>query len=125
MKKLLTTLLLSVWSLIALSQSDTRAFSLTIGIRDNIYQEFTWGETQILQETIPIKFNGKDITIYTEDIQYYQTLMPEYKTNGGSYWFAYDVNMKKCKFYMVESKGTNFVMVEYDDVCIIYGVVYE
>jgi hypothetical protein len=125
MKKLLTTLLLSVWSLVALSQSDTYAFSLTIGIRDNIYQEFKWGETQILQETIPIKFNGKDVTIYTEDIQYYQTLMPEYKTNGGSYWFAYDVNMKKCKFYMVESKGTNFVMVEYDDVCIIYGVVYE
>ena len=125
MKKLLTTLLLSVWSLIALSQSDTYAFSLTIGIRDNIYQEFTGGETKMLEETIPIKFNGKDITIYTEDIQYYQTLMPEYKTNGGSYWFAYDVNMKKCKFYMVESKGTNFVMVEYDDVCIIYGVVYE
>jgi len=125
MKKLLTTLLLSVWSLIALSQFDTHVFSLTIGIRDNIYQEFTWGETKMLEEMIPIKFNGKDITIYTEDIQYYQTLMPEYKTNGGSYWFAYDVNMKKCKFYMVESKGTNFVMVEYDDVCIIYGVTYN
>ena len=111
MKKLLTTLLLSVWSLIALSQSETHAFSLTIGIRDNIYQEFTWGETQILQETIPIKFNGKDITIYTEDIQYYQTLMPEYKTNGGSYWFAYDVNMKKCKFYMVESKDLRILII--------------
>jgi len=101
------------------------AFSLTIGIRDNSYQTFTWGETKLLEKNIPIKFENKDITIYTEDIQYYQTLMPEYRTDGGSYWFAYDVNMKKCKFYMVESNGTNFIMVEYDDVCIIYGVNYE
>jgi len=125
MKKLLTTLLLTVWSLIALSQTDAYAFSLTIGVRDNSYQSFTWGETKLLEKNIPIEFENKDITIYTEDIQYYQTLMPEYKIDGGSYWFAYDVNMKKCKFYMVESNGTNFVMVEYDDVCVIYGVSYE
>ena len=125
MKKLFTTLLLTVWSLIVLSQTDSYAFSLTVGIRDNAYQDFTFGDTRFLEERIPIKFNGKDITIYTEDIQYYQTLMPEYTVKGGSYWFAYDVKMKKCKFYMIESNGTNFVMVEYDDVCIIYGVSYE
>ncbi len=51
--------------------------------------------------------------------------MPEYEANGGSYWFAYDVNMKKCKFYMVESDdGTDFIMIEYDDACIIYGIIY-
>ena len=123
MKKILLTIVLSVWTTITFSQT---LYSLTVGMRDNSYQKFNWSETKMLESPISIKFNNKDITIYTEDIQYYQTLMPEYKVNGGSYWFAYDVNMKKCKFYMVESDdGTDFIMIEYDDACIIYGINYE
>ena len=51
--------------------------------------------------------------------------MPEYETENGTYWLAYDVNMKKCKFYMLNSDEQNFIMIEYEDVCIIYGVNYE
>jgi hypothetical protein len=121
MKKTILTLVLAVWATITFSQY---VFSLSIGVRDNASEKFTWGESKLLESTIPVKFNGKDITIYTEKTQYYQTLMPEYEVDGGSYWFAYDVNMKKCKFYMVEIDGTDFIMIEYDDVCIIYGVNY-
>ena len=121
MKKTILTLILALLTTISFSQS---VFSLTIGVRDNSDEVFTWGDTEMLKSTIPVKFDGKDITIYTEKTQYYQTLMPEYEVDGGSYWFAYDVNMKKCKFYMVESDGTNFIMIEYEDTCIIYGINY-
>ena len=122
MKKTLLTLVLAVWATITFSQT---LYSLTIGVRDNSSEKFAWGETKFLGTPISVKFNNKDITIYTEDIQHYQTLMPEYEANGGSYWLAYDINMKKCKFYMVESDdGTDFIMIEYDDACIIYGINY-
>ena len=122
MKKTLLTLVLAVWTTITFSQT---LYSLTVGVRNNSSEKFNWGETKMLETPISVKFNNNDITIYTEDIQYYQTLMPEHEANGGSYWFAYDVNMKKCKFYMVESDdGTDFILIEYDDVCIIYGITY-
>jgi hypothetical protein len=122
MKKTILTLVLALLTTVTFSQY---AFSLTIGFRENSDERFTFGKTKIMESNIPIKFDGKDITIYTEDIQYYQTLMPEYETENGTYWLAYDVNMKKCKFYMVNSDEQNFIMIEYDDVCIIYGVNYE
>jgi hypothetical protein len=122
MKKTILTLFLAVWTTITFSQY---VFSLTIGVRDNSDEVFAWGETKIMDSSIPVKFDGKDITIYTNKTQYYQTLMPEYEVDGGSYWFAYDANMKKCKFYMVEVDGDNFIMIEYDDVCIVYGVNYN
>jgi hypothetical protein len=122
MKKTILTLVLAVWATITFSQY---AYSLSIGIRNNASEEFTWGENRIMEKKIPVRFEGKDITIYTEETQYYQTLMPEYEVDGGSYWFAYDVNMKKCKFFMVEIDGYNYVMIEYDDVCIVYGVNYN
>lgn len=121
MKKTLITLVLSLWTIISFSQS---LFSLTIGVRDNSDEEFAWGDTEMFKSTIPIKFDGKDITIYTENTQYYQTLMPEYKLDNGSFWLAYDVNMKKCKFYMLTMDNSNFIMIEYDDVCIVYGINY-
>jgi hypothetical protein len=122
MKKSILTLVLALLTTVTFSQY---AFSLTIGVRENSDERFTFGKTKIMESNIPIKFDGKDITIYTEDTQYYQTLMPEYETENGTYWLAYDVNMKKCKFYMVNSDEQNFIMIEYDDVCIIYGVNYE
>ena len=122
MKKTLLTLVLALLTTVTFSQY---AFSLTIGVRENSDERFTLGKTKIMESNVPIKFNGKDITIYTEDTQYYQTLMPEYETENGTYWLAYDVNMKKCKFYMLNSDEQNFIMIEYEDVCIIYGVNYE
>jgi hypothetical protein len=122
MKKSILTLVLALLTTVTFSQY---AFSLTIGVRENSDERFTFGKTKIMESNIPIKFDGKDITIYTEDTQYYQTLMPEYETENGTYWLAYDVNMKKCKFYMVNSDEQNFIMIEYEDVCIIYGVNYE
>ena len=122
MKKTLLTLVLAVWTTITFSQT---LRSLTIGTRDNSSEKFTWTETKMLEAPILIKFNDNDITIYTEEMQYYQTLMPVYEVNGGSFWFAYDVDMNKCKFYMVESDdGSDFIMIEYDDACIVYGINY-
>ena len=126
MKKTLITLVLAVLATISHSQITAFATTLTIGIRDSEDEKFTWGETQEITEYIPVKIEGKDITIYTEDVQIYQTLMPEYKTNDGkgSYWLAVDDNFKRCKFYMY-GDGSNALMIEYEDVCIIYGVVWQ
>jgi len=125
MKKLILTLVLSLLTIISFSQVWARAVSLTIGVRDDAYSKFTWGETKQLSGDILVKFDNQEVTIYTEDIQFYQTLKPEYFTEdgNGTYWFAVDEERKRCKLYMY-NKGENVIMVEYDDVCIIYGVLY-
>ena len=125
MKKLILTLVLSLLTIISFSQVWAKAVSLTIGVRDDTYSKFTWGETKQLSGDILVKFDNQEVTIYTEDIQFYQTLKPEYFTEdgNGSYWFAVDEDRKRCKLYMYY-KGGNVIMIEYDDVCIIYGVLY-
>jgi hypothetical protein len=125
MKKLILTLVLSLLTIISFSQVWAKAVSLTIGVRDDAYSKFTWGETKKLSGDILVKFDAQEITIYTEDIQFYQTLKPEYFTEdgNGSYWYAVDEDRKRCKVYLYY-KGGDIVMVEYDDVCIIYGVLY-
>ena len=125
MKKLILTLVLSLLTIISFSQVWARAVSLTIGVRDDAYSKFTWGETKKLSGDILVKFDAQEITIYTEDIQFYQTLKPEYFTEdgNGSYWYAVDEDRKRCKVYLYYKDG-DIVMVEYDDVCIIYGVLY-
>lgn len=121
MKKLFLTLFLSLLTTITYCQT---LYSFSMGIRNNSYENFSWGEIKTLDSPIPIKFDGKDIKIYTERLQYYQTLLPEHKTEGGHYWLAYDADMKKCKFYMVEYYGKDFILIEYDDMCLLYGVIY-
>jgi hypothetical protein len=125
MKKLILTLVLSLLTIISFSQVWAKAVSLTIGVRDDAYSKFTWGETKKLSGDILVKFDAQEITIYTEDIQFYQTLKPEYFTEdgNGSYWYAVDEDRKRCKVYLYY-KGGDIVMVEYDDVCIIYGILY-
>lgn len=125
MKKLLITFCFLLLNLNLFCQLKAYAVNLTIGIRDNEFEEFYWGETKVIEDNIPIYIDNKDITIFTEDVQYYQTLMPEYKTRDGKgwYWYAFDSDMKKCKFYMYND-GADIIMIEYDDVCIIYGILY-
>jgi hypothetical protein len=126
MKKTLLTLVLAVWTTLLFSQTWAYAVSLTIGIRDNNYSKFTWGETKPVDSNLLIKLEGDDVVVYTEEIQFYQTLNPEYKTDdgNGSYWYAVDEEMKRCKVYLFY-KGGNILMFEYDDVCIIYGITYK
>jgi hypothetical protein len=126
MKKTILTLVLALLTTISFSQVWAKAVSLTIGVRDDAYSKFTWGETKKLSGDILVKFDAQEITIYTEDIQYYQTLKPEYFTEdgNGSYWYSVDEDRKRCKVYLYY-KGGDIVMVEYDDACIIYGVIYK
>jgi hypothetical protein len=118
-------LLFLLTSLVSSSQVFAHALNLTIGVRDNSYQKFTWGETRNLEKPILISFNEQDIKIYTEEIQYYQTFKPEHFTEekDASYWNAVDSNMKRCQFYMYNTGDV--IMILYDDVCIIYGVLYK
>jgi len=126
MKKTLLTLVLVLLTTITFSQTWAKAFNLTIGIRDDKYSKFTWGETRPTDSNLLVKLDGNDVVVYTEEIQFYQTLKPEYKTDdgNGSYWYAVDEEMKRCKVYLFY-KGGNILMVEYDDVCIIYGIIYK
>jgi len=125
MKKTLITLVLCLFTTLTFAQVWAKAVSLTIGTRDDESSKFTWGETKQLSGDILVKFDDQEVTIYTEDIQFYQTLKPEYFTEdgNGSYWFAVDEERKRCKLYMYY-KGGNVIMIEYDDGCIIYGVLY-
>jgi hypothetical protein len=126
MKKIILTLSLSFLALTIFAQTWAYAVNLTIGIRDNNYSKFTWGETRPVDSNLLVKLDGNDVVVYTEEIQFYQTLKPEYKTDdgNGSYWYAVDEEMKRCKVYLYYKNG-NLLMVEYDDVCIIYGLIYK
>ena len=126
MKKTILTLILALLTTISFSQVWADATSLAIGYRDNAGQKFTWGETKRLDADIPVKIDNNEITIFTEEIQFYQTLKPEYFTEdgNGSYWYAVDEERKRCKVYLYY-KGGDILMIEYDDVCIIYGVIYR
>jgi hypothetical protein len=126
MKKLILTLSLSFLVLTIFAQTWAKAVNLTIGIRDNKYSKFAWGETRPVDDNLLIKLDDDDVIIYTEELQFYQTLKPEYFTEdgNGSYWFAVDEERKRCKVYLYY-KGGNVLMIEYDDVCIIYGIIYK
>jgi len=126
MKKTILTLVLALLTTITFAQTWAKAVNLTIGIRDNSYSKFTWGETRSVDDNLLIKLDGQDITIFTEEIQFYQTLKPEYFTEdgNGSYWYAIDEEKNRCKVYLYYKDG-NILMVEYDDVCIIYGIIYK
>ena len=126
MKKTLITLVLCLLTSLTFAQTWAAAVNLKIGIRDNEYSKFTWGETKPVSDKLLIKLDDQDITVYTEEIQFYQTLIPEYKTDdgNGSYWYAIDEERKRCKVYLYYKEG-NLLMIEYDDVCIIYGIIYR
>jgi hypothetical protein len=126
MKKTILTLVLVLLTTITFAQTWAYAVSLTIGIRDDAQSKFTWGETRPTEGNLLVKLDGQDITVYTEELQFYQTLKPEYFTEdgNGSYWYAVDEERKRCKVYLYYKNG-NILMVEYDDVCIIYGLIYK
>ena len=126
MKKTLITLVLCLLTSLTFAQTWAAAVNLTIGIRDNEYSKFAWGETKPVTDKLLIKLDGSDVIVYTEEIQFYQTLKPEYKTDdgNGSYWYAIDEERKRCKVYLYYKEG-NLLMIEYDDVCIIYGIIYK
>jgi hypothetical protein len=126
MKKTILTLVLALLTTITFAQTWAYAVSLTIGIRDDAQSKFTWGETRPTEGNLLVKLDGQDITVYTEELQFYQTLKPEYFTEdgNGSYWYAVDEERKRCKVYLYYKNG-NILMVEYDDVCIIYGLIYK
>jgi len=126
MKKTLITLVLCLLTSLTFAQTWAAAVNLTIGIRDYEYSKFAWGETKPVSDKLLIKLEGSDVIVYTEEIQFYQTLNPEYKTDdgNGSYWYAVDEEMKRCKVYLYYRNG-NVLMIEYDDVCIIYGIIYR
>jgi hypothetical protein len=125
MKKTLITLVLCLFTLLTFAQVWAAATTLTIGIRDNVYSKFTWGETKQITDELLIKVSGQEFTVYTEEIQFYQTLKPEYTNDDGtaSYWLAVDEERKRCTVYLYY-KGGDSIVIEYDDVCIIYGIVY-
>lgn len=126
MKKILITLVLCLITTLSFAQVWAVATNLTIGIRDNVYSKFTWGETKKLSEKILVKLDDRDVIVYTEELQFYQTLNPEYNTEdgNGSYWFAVDEERKRCKVYLY-GKGADILIIEYDDVCIMYGLYYK
>lgn len=125
MKKTLITLVLCLLTSLTFAQTWAVAVNLTIGIRDNEYSKFTWGETKPVTDKLLIKMEDDDVIVYTDEIQFYQTLKPEYFTEdgNGSYWYAIDEERKRCKVYLYYKNG-NVLMIEYDDVCIIYGIIY-
>jgi hypothetical protein len=126
MKKTILTLVLALLTTITFAQTWAYAVSLTIGIRDNANSNFTWGETKPTDSNLLVRLEGNDVIVYTEEIQFYQTLKPEYFTEdgNGSYWYAVDEERKRCKVYLYY-KGGDILMIEYDDVCIIYGIIYK
>ena len=125
MKKTLITLLLTLVTSICFSQNYAEAYSITIGTRKNANYKFDWRESEKVSPPILVYFNDKDVTIYSKEIQYYQTLLPQHETGEhGFYWNSIDKNMNRCKLYFFTT-NPNIVAIEYDDFCIMYEIIVK
>lgn len=127
MKKLLTTLLLSLSLLVTFAQKAAyaRATTLTIGVK-NWTGTFEWADPQVT-EGITVKIEPTVITIDSQTPQHYTiySTSKEVEVNGSAvYWYAYDLDGQRCRLYIIENEvGDDFLAIEYNDFAWIYGLV--
>lgn len=115
MKKLVITLMMSLLTIVAISQSPVslKAYTYNFGIKSEIgvgnAEDIVWVGEQ--QSEILIVLGDKDVIVYSEKIQQYTVL--EIVTMDGQYtWLASDNKGGRCHLSIVAmDNGTTDVMV--------------
>jgi hypothetical protein len=121
MKKIILFLLL-FFSLSAFSQNPiyTRAYEMYIGTSDS--DKKSWKENPI-KVNLLIQVDQNKITIHSDVVQVYHTIKLLYENEQGTTkWSCSDLNGKSCYLTIgsLNSKGSTFFQVEYNDYTWVY-----
>lgn len=128
MKRIITTLLLSLFLVIGYAQDAVyaRATTLNMGVKNARTDDFDWtGSKEI--ESILITIESTEISINSPVKQHY-TIYSEsedVEVKGSAvYWYAYDLAGQRCRLYLIENEaGEDFLAVEYNDYAWIYNLI--
>ncbi len=129
MKKVLSTLLLTLTLLVGYAQDVVyaRATTLNIGVKNNWTGEFEWAGPQVTENGVTIKIESSQVTINSQSPQRYTIYSDSenVEVDGSAvYWYAYDLTGQRCRLYLIENEvGDDFLAIEYNDFAWIYSLV--
>jgi len=129
MKKVLSTLLLTLTLLVGYAQDVVyaRATTLNIGVKNNWTGEFEWAGPQVTENGVTIKIESSQVTINSQSPQRYTIYSDSenVEVDGSAvYWYAYDLKGQRCRLYLIENEvGDDFLAIEYNDFAWIYSLV--
>jgi len=129
MKKVLSTLFLTLTLLVGYAQNAVyaRATTLNIGVKNNWTGEFEWAGPQVTENGVTIMIEKTAITINSQSPQHYTIYSDSenVEVEGSAvYWYAYDLTGQRCRLYLIENEvGDDFLAIEYNDFAWIYSLV--
>lgn len=129
MKKVLSTLFLTLTLLVGYSQNAVyaRATTLNIGVKNNWTGEFEWAGPQVTENGVTIMIEPSQVTINSQSPQRYTIYSDSenVEVEGSAvYWYAYDLTGQRCRLYLIENEvGDDFLAIEYNDFAWIYSLV--
>jgi hypothetical protein len=129
MKKVLSTLFLTLTLLVGYAQNAVyaRATTLNIGVKNNWTGEFEWVGPQVTENGVTIMIEKTAITINSQSPQHYTIYSDSenVEVEGSAvYWYAYDLTGQRCRLYLIENEvGDDFLAIEYNDFAWIYSLI--
>jgi hypothetical protein len=129
MKKVLSTLFLTLTLLVGYAQNAVyaRATTLNIGVKNNWTGEFEWAGPQVTENGVTIMIEKTAITINSQSPQHYTIYSDSenVEVEGSAvYWYAYDLTGQRCRLYLIENEvGDDFLAIEYNDFAWIYSLI--
>jgi len=129
MKKVLSTLFLTLTLLVGYAQNAVyaRATTLNIGVKNNWTGEFEWAGPQVTENGVTVKIEKTAITINSQSPQHYTIYSDSenVEVEGSAvYWYAYDLTGQRCRLYLIENEvGDDFLAIEYNDFAWIYSLI--
>lgn len=128
MKKIITTLLLSLLLLVGYTQDAAyaRATTLNVGVKNTLTGDFDWAGPKVI-ESILVMIEPTVITINSTQRQHYTIYSDseDVEVEGSAvYWYAYDTAGQRCRLYLIENEsGEDFLAIEYNDFAWIYNLI--
>jgi len=129
MKKVLSTLFLTLTLLVGYAQNVVyaRATTLNIGVKNNWTGEFEWAGPQVTENGVTIMIEPSQVTINSQSPQRYTIYSDSenVEVEGSAvYWYAYDLTGQRCRLYLIENEvGDDFLAIEYNDFAWIYSLI--
>jgi len=122
MKKIILSLIISLFSIVAFAQSFAKSKTVQIGVKNETTGKFDFQEPQEIPAVL-VKMGDIEIIIYSKVEQKYFIYSETYDFDdgNGSYWYAYDAEGNKVRIYLYKNPVSEiFLGIEYGDVCWVY-----
>ena len=128
MKKIITTLLLSLLLMVGYCQDAAyaRSNTLNVGVKNTTTGDFEWVGPKAI-ESILVMIEPTEISINSSERQHYTIYSDseDVEVEGSAvYWYAYDLTGQRCRLYLIENEsGEDFLAIEYNDFAWIYNLI--